>query len=821
MNVFDLVGTFVVKGVDNAEKTIKSATSNAQSDFSKMGKKAGDASNDVERGMQSSKGSVEKLTDAAKGAATRFNASMDKVGNAMKTVAKGGAALVGAMTAVGGGVMALATGTQETVEDMGKLSAAFDVAGWSADEARGVYDGFVGILGETDQAVEASNHLAKLCDNQEELAEWTDIAAGIYATFGDSLPLEGLTEAANETAKCGQVTGPFADALNWTSINAEALNSILGEGTAASAAFAEAINNGATQEDAFNAALATCTTEQERATLVTEMMAGMYTEAGIAYQEVNGQLIEARKTQSDFNVSMAEAGKAVQPIATAFTEIGTAVVEAAMPYLIELADWFMANLPSIKESVVGFVGDARDKFVEIKEAAQPFFDAAMSGFGWLVDNLPTILPILAGLVAGFYTFQAVSTIIAVLTTAMTAWKTATEGVTAAQWLLNAAQNASPVAIVITLIAALVAAFATLWNTNEEFRNFWIGLWDSICGAAGEAWGWLDQNVLQPLLSGFQGFCDFFAGVPEFWGGVWNDVCGAADTARGFLEEKWQGLQDSAGTFFGGIKDSIQNSLNDAATIGGNATTLLKDFATGNWSALSADAARLFGSIDGSITSHLQSAKNSGIPIVSELASGALEKWNWLKTDGAAAFASLASSIGSNLENAKTWANDKARGIVDFWRSIPDSIIGFFSGIGSRISNAFGSIHFPSPHVSWQNLDIAGLSVPIPNVEWYAKAMRGGMIMNEPTVFGINPRTGQLMAGGEAGSETVVGTESLMSMIKSAVASVSDGPRYAANVRRDMYEAIYAATMDAFAAQGDIVVKLGEKELLRACRRIGL
>ena len=794
MNVFDLVGTFVVKGVDTAEKTIRSATNEAKTDFEKMGKKAGDASKDVESGMQSSKGSVEKLADAAKNTVTKFSSSMGKVGSAMKTVVKGGAAVAGALAAAGGGIMALATGTQETVEDMGKLSAAFDVAGWSAEEARGVYDGFVGILGETDQAVEASNHLAKLCRNQEELAEWTDIAAGIYATFGDSLPLEGLTEAANETAKCGQVTGPFADALNWTSINAEALGSVLGEGTAASAAFAAAINNGATQEDAFNAALATCTTEQERAALVTEIMAGMYTEAGVAYEEVNGQLIDARKAQSDFNVAMAEAGKAVQPIATAFTEIGTAVIEAAMPYLSDLAGWFTENLPAIKDSVVGFVGDAKDKFIEIKDAAQPFLDAAAAGFGWLIDNLPTLGPIIGVAAAAFGVLSAAIAV------------------------TNAVMNANPIVLVVTLLAGLVAAVITLWNTNEEFRNFWIGMWDSVCGAATEAWNWLDQNVLQPLMSGFQGFCDFFAGVPEFWGGVWDSVCGAAEMAKGFLEEKWQGLQESAGTFFGGVRDSIQNSLNDAATIGGNATTLLKDFATGNWSALSGDAARLFGSIDSSITSNLQNAKNSGIPIVSSLASGALDKWNWLKTEGANAFANLASSIGNNLENAKNWANEKAQGIVDFWESIPDSIVGFFSGIGERISNAFGSIHFPSPHVSWNDINIMGLSVSIPDIEWYAKAMRGGMIMNEPTVFGINPRTGQLMAGGEAGSETVVGTESLMSMIKSAVASASDGSRDAANVRRDMYEAVYAAMRDAIIEQGDIVVKIGEKDFARLVRR---
>ena len=43
-----------------------------------------------------------------------------------------------------------------------------------------------------------------------------------------------------------------------------------------------------------------------------------------------------------------------------------------------------------------------------------------------------------------------------------------------------------------------------------------------------------------------------------------------------------------------------------------------------------------------------------------------------------------------------------------------------------------------------------------------------MIMNQPTIFGYNAKSNQFLAGGEAGSETVVGTQSLMDMIRVAV-----------------------------------------------------
>lgn len=373
MNVFELVGTLSVKGLDKAEGDVKQASAKSEKSFD---------------GMERS----------GKNAASGIATSMGKIGKAV-VAGVGAAATAGA--AFVGGLMSLASNAQESVEDMGKLSAAFDVAGWSASEAKSTYSGFVGILGETDQAVEASNHLAKLCNNQEELSEWTDIAAGVYATFGDSLPLEGLTEAANETAKCGKVTGPFADALNWTSINADALNSILGEGTEASNAFADAVNSGMTQEDAFNAALATCNSESERAAMVTEIMAGMYTEAGVAYQETNQALIDSRKAQADFSNAMGEAGKAVMPLQAAILGFGTELVTSLIPDLETAGEGLTAMFEG--------KADGADQFADgvsgmlnglVTKATEMIPSMITAGTGILQGLLTGILNALPSLVTG-------------------------------------------------------------------------------------------------------------------------------------------------------------------------------------------------------------------------------------------------------------------------------------------------------------------------------------------------------------------------------------------------------------------------------------
>ena len=62
----------------------------------------------------------------------------------------------------------------------------------------------------------------------------------------------------------------------------------------------------------------------------------------------------------------------------------------------------------------------------------------------------------------------------------------------------------------------------------------------------------------------------------------------------------------------------------------------------------------------------------------------------------------------------------------------------------------------------------GIKLPKISVDWYAKAMKNGMILNSPTIFGY--QNGRLLGGGEAGSEVVVGTNRLMQMIAQASGS---------------------------------------------------
>lgn len=153
------------------------------------------------------KNEAEKLTDALEKNEKSFADVDDSAGQNKKSfglldniignfVGGGLNDLAGKLLETVGNLIALADETREYREDMAKLNSAFKTAGHSTEAAQKAYDGFYKLLGESDRSVEAVNHLAELTTNTEELAQWQTIAAGVTAKFGDSLPIEGLTEAA-------------------------------------------------------------------------------------------------------------------------------------------------------------------------------------------------------------------------------------------------------------------------------------------------------------------------------------------------------------------------------------------------------------------------------------------------------------------------------------------------------------------------------------------------------------------------------------------------------------------------------------------------
>lgn len=302
----------------------------------------------------------------------------DTVGKAGKAIGAGVAAMGAAIGAAAGAFLGLAESTREARENMGKLETGFTTAGHSAEDAKNTYTELYGVLGDDGQATEAAAHLAQLTNNEKELATWTDIATGVYATFGDSLPIENLTEAANETAKTGQITGGLADALNWAGVS----------------------------EDEFQASLDKCTTEQERQALITETLNGLYSDAAEKYREVNGDIIEAQKATASLNSAMAELGAVAEPIVTKLKQLAAELLQQITPFVELIGTGLTGALEGAEgaaqqfsEGLLGLVTFIVEK---LSEMLPTFLEFALQMITTLAtgiaQSLPTLVPTLVQLV---------------------------------------------------------------------------------------------------------------------------------------------------------------------------------------------------------------------------------------------------------------------------------------------------------------------------------------------------------------------------------------------------------------------------------------
>lgn len=316
--------------------------------------------------------------------------AFSKIGTAAVTVGK---AVLTAGVALGTAWVAAIEGTREYRAEMAKLDTAFVTNGHSSEVAKQAYSDLHAVLGDPAQAVEAANHLALLTDNEKDLQTWTNICTGVYAQFGASLPIESLTESANEVARSGILTGGLVDSLVWAGIS----------------------------ETEFQAKLDACSTEQERQNLIMETLNGTYSKASEQYKATNKDVMDAHRANEQLSDAFARLGAVGEPILTAIKEKVAEMVAAAVPMLEsfiqkvkDLRKWVKDNQNTVDAWVAVIVGagvaissfllvlkwgailSSATKSVKGCRAAIVLFNAALRA-----NPIGLVVSLLAGLVAAF------------------------------------------------------------------------------------------------------------------------------------------------------------------------------------------------------------------------------------------------------------------------------------------------------------------------------------------------------------------------------------------------------------------------------------
>lgn len=767
MDIFSLVGKITINyadAVNNIEKVSKSAKGTAET-LEDVDKKAGGAGN-----------SVEDAGQAAKNADSGFTTWKATLANLVST----------AITKVISGCTQLAAKMADVTKS-----------------AVGHYAEYEQLVGGVETLFKDSS--GKLIDYAKKAYKTAGMSSNKYMDTATSFAASLIQGLGGDTAKAVELTNL---AITDMSDNANKMGTDIGSIQDAYQGFAK---QNYTMLD--NLKLGYGGTQSEMIRLIND--SGVLGEKIESLDNVTfDQMIEAiHKIQDNLGITGTTALEAGTTISGSWssvqalfenilTKVGSKLAPTVMGFLQQLSNW-METVDW--DAFAASVGDALQRVFDWIQKIDftTFFEKGMDGaenflekLGGLIEDVPKIIqtfkdwsPLIAGVAAGFVTLKvamAISSLISAITTAWTAYKTANEGATIAQWLFNAALNA----LIVTLIAGLVVALITLWNTNDGFREAVTNAWEKI------------KEVFGTVIDAIKGF---FSGLVEKVQTAWATIIETISTVieavkqliSAFIQlvkqawDAWgQDIINVVTNAFNYIRTFIDSALKIIQAVIQTVTALIKGDWSGVWNGIKNIVSTVWDAIKNLISAGIELVKS-----IIELKLNVVKTifttvWNAIKSTVSNVINGVKSTISSGLNAAKSTVSNVLGAIKEKFSSIFEGAKNIVSNAINRIKSFF-NFSWSLPHLKLPHISISGSfsltppSVPHFGIDWYKKAMDDGMIMNQPTIFGYNAKSNQFLAGGEAGSETVVGTESLLNMINSAVQD-SDNDLESAEVLKMIY-----------------------------------
>lgn len=611
-------------------KTLKDAYANVVLEQGDSSDAARDLAQEIEDLSSELNDNKKRLSDA-EDAADSFTTSVEDLGDAAEESDDGFTVLKGALAEFAGNVITgaangirdlvgslfeMSEATEEYRSMMSKISGSAESFGYSVDFARGQYENFYKYVADDQMATNAITNLMGMKVSTDTVSDAADAAIAVWSAYGDSIPIESLTESINESAQVGQVTGALADTINWAARSNEDWSKAMDGHGEAQAAFNKAVEEGEAVEDAYSAALAACVDTQERADLIAQTLNQTYGASKNTYDQLSQSTLEANEAELKLKDTQAELGKAVEPVNTAITNLKTKALDAITPAITTVADHFSDFL------------------------------------NWLLESpeaMSVVVPIVEGLAAAF----------GVLATAL-GIQALISGVQKAFALLNTTMLANPIVLIVAAIAGLVAAFIHLWNTSEEFRNFWIGVWDAIVQFCSDA----VENIKT-----------FFTVT----------VPGAINTMVTFFQE----LPGKIASFLSQI---ISNAVSWAADFGAKALAAGSDFLSNVVNFVQQLPGKISSFLSDIITKVITWASDlisKGKTAASDFLNGVVNfvkelpgKFSSFLTDVISKVTSWASDI---VSDAKSAGSDFVTGVIDFIQDLPDKFWTWLKSSATKVT----------------------------------------------------------------------------------------------------------------------------------------
>ena len=534
-------------------------------------------------------------------------------------------------------------------------------------------------------------------------------------------------------------------------------------------------------------------------------------ENGIAYNELWSSAEAGKAGLSILNGGVEEFNNTVGIMASKTDDVGEALNKLETPSVkvkkalnqvknagIEFGTTIMSALAPTLEKVTGLIEKATTWFSSLDEKTKQNIATAMA----LVAGLSPVLMIIGKLVG------AVSTVISIGTKVISVVKTIAVGAKA----LWAVLMANPIGLVIGLLVALVAGFVALWNNCEGFRQFWIDLWEVIKQKTSEvveaiktfftdmwtkiteifnsvketvqsAWETI-KNIVQVgvmliaeiLQTAFElitlPFRFIWENCKEIVTNAWNTIKEKISTVMNTIKEIitniWNAIKSVITPILNAIKTFISNTWNNVKTVITNVLNTIKSIVTTVWDAIKSKITTVLNAIKSVVTSVLNAVKSVFTSI-----------WDSVKSKVSSVIEGIKSTISSGLNSAKSVVSSVLESIKSKFSSIWNSAKSIVSGAIEKIKS-FMNFSWSLPKIKLPHFNISGKfslnppSIPHFSVSWYKKAMEEPYMFTKPTLFNVNPLTGQAKGAGEAGDEIMYGKKNLMNDIGFVVSQQNSG-----------------------------------------------
>nr|DAL99728.1 MAG TPA: minor tail protein [Caudoviricetes sp.] len=484
---------------------------------------------------------IEDVEDAAKGA----DDALEKAGDSASSFADHLKAdiLVEGIKGIVSGIKDLNEETKEYRKIMGTLETSSEAAGYSAEETSEAFYQLYWALGDDQAAATTTANLQAIGASQKDINSLISSAVGAWAKYGDSIPIDGLAESINETIRAGQVTGTFADVLNWGSKEGETFGVMLKENTEENEEWNKAVQEAASAEDFFNLALQDAETQADRTNLVLQAMADQgLSDVGDAWYSNNKDIVDANNAQLEFTEKAAELSERLQPVFTAVQEgindILQAILDATAGIDMEVIVGYVEQVFDAISELITFLIDNKETVITILTTIGTVLagikiidfitkvkDALLS-FGGLISGLVsgltgTIIPTITTALSGLFTFIA----------------------------------ANPIVLIIAAIVAAVVGLVVLIVTKGEEIKAWLsGINEWLQGVFKTDWTEIFGPGLGDIINGFM------KNVENTWNAIKKIFSGVIDFITGIFTGNWEQAWQGVVNIFGGLFDNLVNMV---------------------------------------------------------------------------------------------------------------------------------------------------------------------------------------------------------------------------------------------------------------------